>query len=88
MYCTPRDPRQQQPEAYLVLGLFQGLVRHGIKSFKDVHLHNPSLATTDIIQDPVDRLLRVVPGDGRFGVCEKLGVGCQRIGGAAEGQEE
>jgi hypothetical protein len=81
-------PRQQQPEAYLVLGLFQGFIRHGIKSFKDIHLHNPSLATTHIIQDPIDRLLRVVPRDGRFCVLEKPGVGRQRIGGAVEGQEE
>lgn len=82
------DPRQQQPEAYLVLGLFQGFIRHSIKPFKDVHLHNPSLTTTHIIQDPIDRLLRVIPGDGRLRVRKKLGVGRQCIGGTVEGQEE
>ena len=85
--ASPR-PAKNSLKAYLVLALFQGLVRHGIKSFKDVHLHDPSLATTHVIQDPVDRLLRVVPGNGRFRVREELGVGRQRICGATEGQEE
>ena len=85
IHCAPR---QQWPDAYLVLGLFQGFIRHGIKSFKNVHLHNPSLATTHIIQDPIDRLLRVVPRDGRFRVGEKSSVGRQRISGAVEDQKE
>ena len=75
-------------QAYLVLGLFQGFIRHGIKSFKDVHLHDPSLAPTNIVQDSVDRLLRVVPGDSRFRVRQESRVGRQRIRGAVEGQKE
>lgn len=87
--CAP-DQRRQSPHrrTHLILRILQRAPRCLIEPLQHLDLNGPALAAADVVQDTVDRLLRVVARDSRLCIRQKSGVCVQRLGGTVEGQKE
>ncbi len=65
--------------AHLVLSLFQCILGNLIEPFQDIDLDGTTFSSTDVIQDAVDRFLRVVPSDSRLSVGQQLCVRLESV---------
>jgi hypothetical protein len=76
------------PRTHFVFRFQQGDLGRFIESLEHVDINRAALAATDIVEDAVDRLLRVVAGDRRLCVCEELGVCLERVCGSVKTKVE
>jgi hypothetical protein len=76
---------------HLIFSILQRRPGSFIKLLKYIYFHSdalPCFPTTNVIQYSINGLLRIIPCDSRFGVCEELGVGLESVGRSVESEEK
>lgn len=88
-------------EPYIIIRLSKSIPRDLVKLLQHLDINDHGSFTTlpaaflaalasltDVVQDRVDTLLRVVPRDGGLCICEKFGVCFEGVDGSVENEEE
>jgi hypothetical protein len=69
----------QRQETYIILAFLKRVHRRFIEPLQYINFDNSTFSASHVIQNAIDRLLRVISRNGGFGISEQLSIRLQSV---------